>query len=64
MQQLLRSPTFSTDLAVTVGVTGLEEVRCLAVGQCSCTSLEVLQEQPVCKSSLRLGHPDQLIASE
>lgn len=48
MQQL-QSFTIHADLAVTIGVTGLEEGHCLGVGQCPCTSLEVLQEQPAGK---------------
>lgn len=38
--------TLSADLAVAVGVTGLQESGGLGVGQCAGTSLEILQEKP------------------
>lgn len=38
--------TLSADLAVAVGVTGLQEGGGLGVGQCAGTGLEILQEKP------------------
>lgn len=38
--------TINSDLAVTIGVTGLEEHLGLSIGQSSGTGREVLQEQP------------------
>lgn len=38
--------TLSADLAVTVGVTGLQESGCLGGGECAGRGGEVLQEKP------------------
>lgn len=38
--------TLIADLAVAVGVTGLQESGGLGVGQCAGTGLEILQEKP------------------
>lgn len=38
--------TLRADLAVAVGVTGLQESGGLGVGQCAGSGLEILQEKP------------------
>lgn len=56
----VRVRTVSANLAVTVGVAGLEESRGLGIGQCACTGLEVLQEQPADRRGRWLVHRPQL----
>lgn len=45
--------TLSSDLAVTVGVAGLQESQGLGVVQCAGGGLEILQEKPGKKKKRR-----------
>lgn len=51
--------TLSADLAVTVGVTGLQESGCLGGGQCAGRGREILQEKPAGgeKKKMQSTHP-------
>lgn len=50
--------TISSNLAVTVAVTGLQESLGLSVGQSASTSREVLQEQPEGKQRKSISPAD------